>query len=96
MFNNGPYLDSLHQYGVQHRAYNDPRIGTGQGVVEDNSDPKSGFQTSDAEAQVTRAIDDDGMPFDSNNIYSSSRSPVSNAPPTLMAPKTRLTTPTIP
>jgi hypothetical protein len=76
MLYDSPYLNSLHQYGVQHRAYNDPRPGTGQAAVDssdpnaavDSRDPNSGFGTSDVKARVVNAIND-GMPFDSNNIY---------------------------
>jgi hypothetical protein len=68
VLNNNTYLDSLHQYGVKNRAYNDPRFGTGQGAVVDSSDPQDGFTSTDVEAVVARAIND-GVPFASDNLY---------------------------
>jgi hypothetical protein len=63
-----PYLDSLHQYGVNYRAYNDPRPGTGQGAVVDDSEPQSGFHIEEAFAVVFHALQD-GLPREDNAIY---------------------------
>jgi hypothetical protein len=67
VLSSSPYLDGLHQYGVQHRASLDLTYGDNH-WGDDPSDPPANFSTTDAENSVARTINN-GMPFDSNGIY---------------------------
>ncbi len=67
VLSSSPYLDGLHQYGVQHRASLDLTYGDNH-WGDDPSDPPDNFSTTDAKNSVTRTINN-GMPFDSNGIY---------------------------
>ena len=61
MFLNSPYLNSLHQYGVQHRAF------LTQTII-DPTDPVNGFGSSDDIAAAFYGTNH-GMPKDDNGIY---------------------------
>ena len=67
VLSSSPYLDGLHQYGVQHRASLDLTYGDNH-WGDDASDPPDNFSTTDARNSVARTINN-GMPFDSNGIY---------------------------